>query len=49
MKCAICNIDIPDGQQVAVWDLPRIMFVCLKCSEKPEFEDITEEIMVKKD
>jgi len=39
--CRRCGKPIEEGKHVVVWNLPRVFFICMPCSEQPEFEDIT--------
>lgn len=46
--CALCGKEIPDGEQVAMWDTRtskvQVTFICKECGKSPPFEDITAEV-----
>jgi hypothetical protein len=46
MKCSTCRAKIPEGEQVAVWDVVGdkllVRFVCLRCGDDPSYVDVTD-------
>lgn len=40
MDCSDCGKPIPEGEHCVVWKGTMVRFICIECSNKPEYKEI---------